>query len=139
MANFLYNIAKTNLFNGTINWNTDTFKAMLINSGYTPNPVNNYVADVIPATNELNGVGYSRLILTGNTIGNVINLSKLSTNDLVWSAINAGTTTGLIIFKFVSTDTDSILICYIDSFGFPVVTSGSDLELIISSNGLINL
>lgn len=58
-----------------------------------------------------------------------------NTADLTWSAVAAGSTIGNIcIYKFVTTDADSIPICYIDVTDTP--TNGSDIVLHPHDDGL---
>lgn len=63
MASLIYNGALENESKGMIDFDTDTFKAMLVTSTYTPDmDLHNFRSDV---TNEVVGAGYS---LGGNTV-----------------------------------------------------------------------
>lgn len=96
---------------------SNTFKALLIKgSGYTPDPDHDYVADLVPASNEVSGAGYSRATL-GTKSENIDDAN----DRIVYSCANpnfgniaAGeTVTGMVVFREVTNDSDSILIaCY---------------------------
>lgn len=107
----VYNRAKVQ--NGSLDWDTDTFRVMLVTSSYTPNLDHDFVADVV--ANEVAGGGYARQTLTGNAI--VID----DANDRVDHDADNATWTGLtaafryaVVFKLVTNDADSILVAYLD-------------------------
>jgi len=147
VANGLYNTAKKMIMDGSLNLANDTIKVMLIGSGYTFNPDHDYVSSV--SSYELNGTGYTggfggsgRKALTNKSVtaDKTNDKAVFDADDVTWSAINAGTVYAAILIKEVSSDSNSILIGYIDSgTGFPKTTNGGDLTIQWSSDGIITL
>lgn len=132
MANAVYNNAKKLIGDGTIDWDDGaaTFRLLLVNTSYTVNiDTHIYVADITPLTNELSGTGYSRKDLTTRTVvvDNANDRADYKADNVTWVGINAGTAAGAIVYKFVSADADSPLICYIDFAD--TVTNGGDFTL----------
>jgi hypothetical protein len=144
MASFVYNVAKTKFANGLLDWDTNTFKAMLIATSYTADPDH---ATVSALTELANGTGYTggfagsgRKTLATNSVVQVdasdraeLRVSVAS----VWSAINAGTAKAAVIIREMTTDADSVPVAYIDSGGFPVTTNGGDLTITWNAAGAI--
>ena len=115
-----------------------TIKAMLVTSGYVFNADHSYVADLVPASNELSGTGYAggfagsgrkTLASTSLNLDLTGDRAFYDAADLTWTAINAGTAAALILYIAKTSDADSILVGFIDSGGFPKVTSGTDLTV----------
>ena len=57
MASLIYNSAIDEMARGDIDFDTDTFKAMLVTSSYTPNKDTHDFRDDV--TNEVSGTGYT--------------------------------------------------------------------------------
>lgn len=107
----MYNRAKVQ--DGSIDWDTHTFRVLLATSSYTPNVDHDFVSDVV--ANEATGTGYARQTLTGNAV------SIDDTNDRVDHNANNVTITTLtstfryaVVYRFVTNDADSILVAYFD-------------------------
>jgi hypothetical protein len=88
MASLIYNAAKKNLINGTIDLDTDTIKAMLVTSTYAPNiDTHAFRSDV---TNEVVGTGYTAggAALTTKTVtqDNTNDRAVFDADDVVWAA-----------------------------------------------------
>lgn len=141
MANFLYNSAKAGFVNGTIDWDNSVIKALLVKNTYSQDKDHKFVADLTPASNELTGPGYARKTLVNNTVvqDDVNDVAKVDSDDLTWTAIDAGTAAGMVLYKEGSSDADSVLIAYINDGGFPVTTNGGDLIMEFNAEGIIQL
>lgn len=139
MSNLIYNKAKKGFVDGTIDWDGDTIKVMLVGETYTPDKDHNFVSEVV--STELSGTGYERKSLENKTVvqDDVNDVAKVDADDITWESIQAGTAKGMVVYKQGSSDTDSILIAYIDEGGFPVVSNGGDLIMEFHSNGIIQL
>jgi hypothetical protein len=148
VANFIYKQAKADLVNGTHDWDdpAQTYKVLLVGTGYTPSALHTFVADV--SAQEITGTGYvpgfagsGRKAITARTVTTdpSIDRSELDGADVSWASINAGTAKAAIIYRHLTSDADSRVIAYIDSGGFPVVTAGSDLSISWNADGLIQL
>ena len=152
MASFVYNRAAKEILDGTIDLVAHTIKVMLVTSSYVANRDNDFVdagGANDPIDHELSGTGYGagfggsgRKTLANkafseddpNDRGEFDN-----TLDLTWTAINAGTAAAAIVYRHNTADTDSVLIAYIDSGGFPIVTNGGDLSINWDAQGIIQL
>jgi hypothetical protein len=76
MADLIYNSAIDDMARGAIDFDTDTFKIMLVTSSYTPNKDTHDRRDDV--TNEVTGTGYST---GGSTIACTV--TKDTANDKV--------------------------------------------------------
>lgn len=76
MADLIYNSAIDDMARGSIDFDTDTFKIMLVTSSYTPNKDTHDRRDDV--TNEVTGTGYST---GGSTIACTV--TKDTGNDKV--------------------------------------------------------
>ena len=75
MANVFYNNTKKYCLNGSIDWDTDTIKAMLVTATYSPNlDTHAFRSDI---TNEVSGTGYTA---GGATLANKA-VNQDNTND----------------------------------------------------------
>lgn len=146
---FLYNRAKKEIQDGTIDLLGDTLKVMLVTAVYTPNPDHDVVdagGGSDPADAELTGSGYTagwggagRKTLAGKTIteddGN--DRAAFDANDPAWPAIQAGTAAAALIIKEgVANDTTSRLIACLNDGGFPKITNGGDFSLVFNAAGI---
>ena len=148
MANFVYNKASELHANGGLDWDTNTFKVMLIGMGYTPD----HDHLTVSALTELaNGTGY-----TGGFNGSgrktlaTLSVVRVDASDRtecrissssVWSAINAGQFKAAVIIREMTNDADSIPVAYYDTVGsgdtFPVTTNGGDVTINWSAVGAV--
>jgi len=138
MASFLYQRGVAHLLGAGDVTASAAIKAMLVTSGYTPDKDHDFVADVTPGSNELSGTGYTRKTLTNVTCvpNDTTDRAVIDADDVTWTAINAGTVAACILYVEVTDDADRVLLAYIDSGGFPIVTSGQDLTLSWNANGI---
>lgn len=136
MADAFYRLGKVDLLDGDRDLLTGTIQVMLVDSGYTFDASHDNPDDG-PAANELSGTGYARKTLASKTVTEDATYGAVfDAADLTWTGINAGTADAAIIFIFVSDDTDSILLAYIDSGGFPAATNGGDLTITWHTTGI---
>lgn len=146
MASLVFNRAKKEIADGTIDLLSDTLKIMLVDSGYSPDADDEFVNDGA-AANELSGTGYASGFAGAGrkTIGNKSIAADDandraefdSTDDQTWSSIDAGTAAAMVLYKHNTSDADSVVIAYIDTGGFPVVTNGGDLTIQWNAEGIL--
>ena len=150
MAALVYNRAKKEIMDGTIDLLTDTLKIMLVTSSYVADTDHDFVDEAganDPIDHELSGSGYTagfggsgRKTLSSNAVSEDDANDRAEfddTADITWTAINAGTAAAAILYKHNTSDTDSVLIAYIDTGGFPVVTNGGDLTIQWNAEGIL--
>lgn len=128
MASFVYDKAREKFLNGQLSWTTDTIKAVLVPTAYTPNA----------ATHEfLSSITSGQRLATSPAL-----TSKTSTAgvadaaDTVFTAVtNASQGAAIVLIKDTGTDTTSPLIAYIDqaTAGLPVTPNGGDINLIFGN------
>jgi hypothetical protein len=151
----MYNLAAKELADGSLDFVAQTIKVMLVDSTYVANRDHDYVDEAganDPIDAELSGTGYTAgwgnsgrktLVIAGGQIteDDANDRAEIdSTTNPTWTGINAGTAAAAILIREGgSDDTDSLLICYIDSGGFPVVTGGGDLTINWNAEGIIQL
>lgn len=132
MASVLYNAG----MDETRDFQSDTFKALLVSSSYTPNKDHVYVSDV--SANELVGAGYARVTLSSKTrtVNNTTDRIVYDIADLAFGSIDTGEYARyVIIFKFVTNDADSIVISCHD-MGGSIPTNGTAFGVAVDAAGL---
>lgn len=99
MASLLYNSAVDDMARGAIDFDTDTFKVMLVTSSYTPDKDTHDKRNDV--TNEVSGTGY-----TAGGVTSVCTVTKDTANDRVtlsFAAVNWASSTitarGAVIYK----------------------------------------
>lgn len=133
MADLLYN-------RGLDVWSTftsDTVKALLLKTGYTPNKDHDYVDDLTPASYEITVAGYSRPTLGSKTrtIDDTNDRITYDAADPSFGTLTAGeTVVAMVVYKFVTNDADSILLGYYDLAD--TATAGLAFTVELSASGL---
>lgn len=126
MASTVYTKGILRIINGTTNWTSGSFKVMLCDASYTPDPDHQFVSSITGVGGEISGVtgytggfgGSGRLALT--TIAPAEDatndLIKFDADDVLWSSLGPEvvTVTGCAVIQEVTSDADSPLIAYLD-------------------------
>lgn len=123
MANALYTKAKEAFLTGSIDWNTDTIKAVLVSTGYTPVPATDQFLTAIPGGSI---IATSPAFTGASDTGGVADA-----NNLTFAAVG-GVTVGtyLVIYKDTGSSATSPLIAIIDTAtGLPVTPNGGDITI----------
>ena len=129
MASLIYNSAVDDMARGAIDFDTDTFKVMLVTGSYTPNKDTHDKRDDV--TNEVSGTGY-----TAGGVTSACTVTKDTANDRVtlsFAAVNWATSTitarAAVIYKSRGGAASSDeLVCYVD-FGGDVSSSSATFSL----------
>lgn len=122
-------------------WTTNTFKFLLLKgSGYTFNKDHDFVADLTPASNEVTVSGYSRQTAAtkSRTIDDTNDRITYDCDDPTFGTLVAGeTVSAMVLYRFVTNDSDSILIGYYD---LPdTATNGTTFSVVLSVSGAFYL
>lgn len=121
MANGLYDKGRERFLTASIDWTSDTIRTILVDtSAYT----------VSLTTHE-----YKSDIAGGAIIAGPVTLgSKTATGgaadagDATFSAVTGASIEAIVIYKFVTGDSDSPLLAYIDTAtGLPITPNGGDI------------
>lgn len=138
MASLIYNSAPDEMARGDIDFDTNTFKAMLVTSSYTPNKDTHDFRDDI--TNEVSGTGY-----TAGGVASAVTVTKDTANDKVtiqfgsvsWASSTI-TARGCVYYKSRGgASSADELVAYAD-FGSDVSSSGGTFSVAASTITLQN-
>jgi hypothetical protein len=149
VASGAYNYAVNQINENTLDLENDTIKVMLVGTGYTYDPDDDFVSsgagtpggEEITATNYTGGFGGAgRKTLTTVTFteDDANNRSVLDADDPVtWTSLGNGvndTVAAAIIIKEITNDAASPLIVYVDFTNR--TTDGSDFPLLWNTTGI---
>jgi len=129
MASLIYNSCIDDMARGAIDFDTDSFKVMLVTSTYTPNKDTHDKRDDV--TNEVSGTGY-----TAGGVASVCTVTKDTANDKVtlsFAAVSWATATitarGAVYYKSRGgASSADELVAYVD-FGGDVSSTGATFSL----------
>jgi hypothetical protein len=129
MASLIYNSAVDDMARGAIDFDTDTFKVMLVTSAYSPNKDTDLKRSAV--TNEVSGTGY-----TAGGVTSACTVTKDTANDRVtlsFAAVNWASSTitarAAVIYKSRGgASSADELVCYVD-FGGDVSSSSATFSL----------
>lgn len=130
MANALYDKGREGFLDGSIDWDTDTIKVALIDTGvYT---VNLSTHDFWDDVNTGGAVIGTPQTLSGKTVA----AGVADANDVTFTAVTGATVEALVIYKdSAGADSTDRLIAYIDTgTGLPVTPNGGDI-IVVWDNG----
>lgn len=137
MADLIYNRGLDELGGGQ--WLTGVYKFLLLKgAGYVPNRDHDFVAGLTPGANELTVATYARVTATTKTrtIDDALDRITYDCDDPNFGDPVAGETiTGMVLFRFVTNDADSILIGYFDVTDFP--TDGTNYTQVLGALGVL--
>ena len=122
MANALYDKGREGFLDGSIDWDTDTIKVALIDTGvYTVNL----------STHDMWDDASAGVIGTPQTLGTkTVTAGVADAADATFTAVTGATVEALIIYKDTGTPSTSRLIAYIDTAtGLPVTPNGGDITV----------
>jgi hypothetical protein len=142
MTTHVFNKAKQLLPIGGIDIDNDDIKVLLVMTNTTVDSDNagiNFINDII-TLDEMDGANYVRKSLTGE----VVNLddpnsrAEFDAADVTWTALGNGSRAvqGLLIFKFVTNDADSVPMAYIE-FSPTQNPGGADFTVQWNVEGII--
>lgn len=126
----------------------DGIKASLWKSSYTPNKDHKYADDLVSASNELDGTGYTRgyggagrktMTPTGPTRDDTNDLVKVTATQQTWPTVSAGTIRYNVGIKEVTVETDSPIVFIQDiNASAGITTDGNDFHIIYHADGFMN-
>lgn len=121
MANALFDKARQRFLEGQFNWNTDTIKAVLVDTGtYTVNlSAHEFLSDI--------GTG-ARISTSGAFTGKSTAGGAADANDVTFTSVTGASIEAIVIYKDTGTDSTSPLIAFIDTAtGLPITPNGGDI------------
>jgi len=125
MASLIYNSCLNDMATGAIDFDTDTFKIMLVTSSYTPNKDTHTKRSNV--TNEITGTGYTSggttttVTVTNDTANDRIDIDF---SDVSWTSATL-TAAAAVIYKSTGTAASDNLVAYLDFAGNMISTNGT--------------
>jgi hypothetical protein len=123
MANSLYGLGRQGFLEGTIDWDTNTQKIILGDSGaYTVS---------IDVHQFLSSIAGGARIATSSALANkTVALGVADADDVLLSSVTGTSCEFIVIFQDTGVDATSRLIAYIDSaVGLPVTPNGGNITI----------
>lgn len=123
MANALYSKGKEKILSAAINFSTDTIKAALVSSAYSPT----LASDEFFSTISANVLNTPQTLSTKSIL-----LGVFDADDVTYTAVTSGATAkAVVLYKDTGLAGSSPLLAYIDVItGFPLATNGGDIQVV---------
>lgn len=123
MANALYDKGREGFLDGSIDWDTDNIKVVLVDNGaYTVNLTTNTFLSDVPAG--------ARIATSGNLATKTVTSGVADAADITLTAVSGASIESVVIYKDTGSASTSRLIAYIDTAtGLPVTPSGGDITV----------
>ena len=138
MASLIYNSAVDDMARGAIDFDTDTFKVLLVTSSYTPNKDTHDRRDDV--TNEVTGTGY-----TAGGVTSACTVTKDTANDKVtlqFASVSWASSTiaarGAVIYKSRGGASSADELVAYNDFGADVSTTAGTFTVAASTITLQN-
>jgi len=121
MANALFDKARQRFLEGQFNWNTDTIKSLLVDTGtYTANlSAHEFLSDI--------GTG-ARISVSGAFTGKATAGGAADANDVTFTSVTGASIEAIVLYKDTGVDSTSPLIAFIDTAtGLPITPNGGEI------------
>lgn len=124
MASALYDKGREGFLDGSIDWDTDDIRAILVDTGA-------YTVDTA-AHDMLDDVAAGARISVSSALGSkTVTAGVADAADVTFTAVTGASVEAIVLYKHTGTESTSRLICYIDtaSSGLPVTPNGGDITI----------
>ena len=123
MGNALYDKGREGFLDGSIDWDTNDIRVILIDvADYTVNLATHTFLNEVPAI--------SRVATSGALTSKTVAAGVADAADVVLAAVTGDPCEAIVIYKHTGVETTSALIAYIDSAtGLPVTPNGGDITI----------
>ena len=123
MGNALYDKGREGFLDGSIDWDTDTIKAVLVDT-------DDYSVDLAAHDNLDDIPAPARVATSGALTGKTVAAGVADATDVTFSEVTGDQSEALVIYKDTGTESTSRLIAYIDdATGLPVTPNGGDITV----------
>lgn len=127
MANALYDKGRQGFLDGSIDWDTDDIRVILID-------VADYAVDLANHDNLNDVAAGARISTSGALTGKTVVGGVADADDVVFAAVSGDTFEALIIYQHTGVESSSRLIAYIDTAtGLAFTPVGGDITVRWSS------
>ena len=123
MANALYDKGREGFLDGSIDWDTNDIRVILIDvADYTVNLATHTFLNEVPAI--------SRVATSGALTSKTAAAGVADAADVVLAAVTGDLSEAIVIYQHTGVETTSRLIAYIDTAtGLPVTPNGGDITI----------
>ena len=127
MADAVYPLGANKILGGTIDFDTDNFRVVLVDTGtYTYSAAHEFHSD-------LSGI----VATSGNLAGISIASGAWDANDITFSTVSGSTIEAYVVYKWTGTSGTSPLLFYVDSASeFPITPVGGDITINWDATGI---
>lgn len=123
MANALYDHGREGFLDGSIDWDTDDIRCILID-------VADYTVDLALHDNLDDVAGAARVATSGAFASKTVAAGVADAADIVLTSVSGDQCEAIVIYKHTGVESTSRLIAYIDSAtGLPVTPNGGDITI----------
>lgn len=121
MSNALYDKGREGFLDGSIDWDTDNIRCVLVDTGtYTVNLSTHDFHD------DLSGI----VATSGNFASKTVSAGVADAADITFTAVSGSSVEAIVIYKWSGSSATSRLIAYIDTAtGLPVTPNGGDITI----------
>lgn len=123
MANALYDKGREGFLDGSIDWDTDAIKAVLVDTGaYTVNlATHTFLSDIAAG---------ARIATSGNLASKTVTSGVADAADVSFTAVTGASVEAIVLYKDTGSAATSRLIAYIDTAtGLPFTPNGGDINI----------
>ena len=144
MASLVYTPAKEQLMKATLDLDGSDIRVLLVMTNTTADTDQDAgTISAIGTLDEYDGANYARKALASEAVNrdDPNNRAEFTADPVTWTALGAGTRQagGMVIYRHVTDDTDSVPIAYVDSGGFPFSGNGGNVVMTPNAEGLLQL
>jgi len=124
MANALYGKGREGFLDGSIDWDTDDIRVILVDTA-------DYPAFSIDVDDNLDDIPTAARVKVSDALASkTVTLGVADAADITLSAVTGDASEALVIYKHTGVESTSRLIAYIDSAtGLPVTPNGGDITI----------
>lgn len=135
MASFVYDKARAEFAQGNIDWTSDDFRVIMIDSAdYTPNQSTDQDLNDIAGAAE---VATSTTAMTSTTVSSA---AECDADNVTITGVTGDPTEALVVYRHTgATDADRWLIAYIDNAQVAHTPNTGDVEIQWNSSGIFQL
>ena len=125
MANVLYDKGREGFLDGSIDWDTDDIRVVLVDGAdYTFSAAHDFLDDVPSG---------ARVAVSGSLTGNTVTSGVADASDVTFTSVTGDPCEMLVIYKHTGTDSTSRLIAKIDTVqgggSLSVTPNGGDITV----------
>jgi hypothetical protein len=133
----MYRSAVAAFANKELEWDADTFSAMLLDNTHSvDSDGDTFVSDIV--ADEISGGSYARVNLTGKGYDTATSgVVKLTADDIVFSAMTATDVRYMAVFRDTGSDETSKLICIVQ-FDSDISPAAQSVTFNLSTDGIVN-